>query len=638
MRKLMMAISICTMALIGCVSIEGTRAQLNSKIPSEVQKAEDTIWTIAIEGRDPNGLMQFNAQQQVEYVRLLSNSELLLKIMNNAIASGKKDVAIAAAERIDFFACGKGEVACFFGAYYEQLKRIDEKVASKLRNKIVTKMSKDDLVDFVIKKKMNDTELLKQFCKVASIPLLMKLRDDGNRDTFIKEQLISKLDKTNDITSILKIRESLGRYGFDSEDVDTLLLSKLHYIKDEETILKLCTSKIRGYNHKFLLNNENRLLLLKNLPNNRMVEILLDDINDHSLYDWNDDKLQPLEMGLFAAREINDRRSKLRLVMSVIKKVAAHRKECDDKIGYTWEKNDAKKAMELLSQIKGFSETEIAALICSSNKAWEYLIDNVSASCAYTVLTHGKAKLRDFEEALVNKLPQEKIDMKVFAGLNTDLGRRTAMKLMSNENKEMAKKLIAQEANSVFDKAKDAKKGTFELSGFYLGMDFDDVKKLIAYHFPDIEFAEMRDGNDDDANYVIRIDKQSTYFCTASAKDKKVFVFNFGKVLLKKWYKYDVQSYLEWASKYEDEHSIDMQYKMIDKDTVTSSNDRVWFHQESYQYKHNTKEYRLTYFGEEQDWTYEGGFNGTVIKAEAAAAFQYIRADAGTLRAKIERD
>ena len=638
MKKLIAAIGVCTMALTGCVSIEGTRAQLNSKIPSEVQKAEDTIWTIATEGRDPNGLMQFNTQQQIEYVRLLSNSERLLGIMNNAIARGKNDVAIAAAERIDFFACGKGEVACFFDVYYEQIKRMDEKVASKLRAEIVTKMSKEDIMDLVVNKKAKDTELLKQFGKVASIPVLMKLCYDGNRNSVIKEQLISKLDKTNDITSLLKIRESLGSYGFDYEDVDPLLLSKLGSVKDEEIILKLLALTTKFSNSQYLLNNENRLCILKNLPDNRMLELLLNDINEHTFYQWNDDKLQPLEMGLFAADKINDRRGKLRLVMAVIKKIAAHREECDSRIGYRWEKQDNKKATALLSNIKGFSETEIAALICSSNKAWEYLIDNVSANCAYTILTRGKAKLRNFEEALVKKLPQEKIDMKVFAGLNTDLGRRAAMKLMSNENKEMAKKLIAKEANSVFAKAKDAKKDTFELHGFYLGMDFDDVKKLIAYHFPDIEFAELRDGDDDNANYVIRIDKQSTYFCTASAKDKKVFVFNFGKVLLKKWYKYDVQSFMEWASKYEDEHGIDMQYKIIDKDTVTSSNDRVWFHQESYQYKHNTKEYRLTYFGEEKDWTFEGGLAGMAIKAEAAAAFRYIRADAGTLRAKIERD
>ena len=32
------------------------------------------------------------------------------------------------------------------------------------------------------------------------------------------------------------------------------------------------------------------------------------------------------------------------------------------------------------------------------------------------------------------------------------------------------------------------------------------------------------------------------------------------------------------------------------------------------------------------------GLAGMAIKAEAAAAFRYIRADAGILRAKIERD
>ena len=64
----------------------------------------------------------------------------------------------------------------------------------------------------------------------------------------------------------------------------------------------------------------------------------------------------------------------------------------------------------------------------------------------------------------------------------------------------------------------------------------------------------------------------------------------------------------------------------------------VWFHQESYQYKHNTKEYRLTYFGEEKDFTFEGGIGGAIIKEMAAPRFRYVRGDPGSLRATIEHD
>ena len=113
--------------------------------------------------------------------------------------------------------------------------------------------------------------------------------------------------------------------------------------------------------------------------------------------------------------------------------------------------------------------------------------------------------------------------------------------------------------------------------------------------------------------------------------------------MLKKWYKYDVQTYMEWAHAYERENKIDMKFKLVEKDTTVYEPDmsrsyRVWFHQESYQYKHNTKEYRLTYFGEEKDFTFEGGIGGAIIKEMAAPRFRYVRGDPGSLRAVIERD
>ena len=87
-----------------------------------------------------------------------------------------------------------------------------------------------------------------------------------------------------------------------------------------------------------------------------------------------------------------------------------------------------------------------------------------------------------------------------------------------------------------------------------------------------------------------------------------------------------------------------MKYKEIEKEaTVYDSLDlsqsyRVWFHQESYQYRHNTKDYRLTYFGEEREYTFHGGINGELIKELAEPKFRYTRGDPGSLRARVEND
>jgi len=245
---------------------------------------------------------------------------------------------------------------------------------------------------------------------------------------------------------------------------------------------------------------------------------------------------------------------------------------------------------------------------------------------------------------LVKKLPQLKVDMKVFASVKTDAGKKAVITAMPEEVKKVARETEEKAFAAVLEKAKIAAKDTFELQGFYLGMDWDDMKVVLAHHFPELEIKEGRDGESKDADYIINLPNQRSPFCYASVKNKKIYQFNFGKKMLRKWYSYDVQDFREWARAYSRENKIDMKYKQIEKEaTVTEPMDwsisyRVWFHQESYQYKHNTKEYRLTYFGEEKDFTVHGGLGGALIKEAAAPQFRYVRGDPGSLRATIEND
>ena len=106
----------------------------------------------------------------------------------------------------------------------------------------------------------------------------------------------------------------------------------------------------------------------------------------------------------------------------------------------------------------------------------------------------------------------------------------------------------------------------------------------IGYHFPDFFTEEKKDDDGDKSLYV---SYQKTPFCYAD-KNGKIYQFNFGKKMLKKWYKYDVQTYMEWAHAYERETKIDMKFKLVEKDTTVYEPDmsrsyRVLFHQESYQ-------------------------------------------------------
>ena len=96
-----------------------------------------------------------------------------------------------------------------------------------------------------------------------------------------------------------------------------------------------------------------------------------------------------------------------------------------------------------------------------------------------------------------------------------------------------------------------------------------------------------------------------------------------------------MQSYREWAKAFARENGVDMRYKMLEEVT-----DEAWFHQEAYQYKHNAKEYRLTYFGDEK---YGGDRTPSAEHKRRYYSVidwrvRYVRDDPGTLRAVIERD
>lgn len=282
-----------------------------------------------------------------------------------------------------------------------------------------------------------------------------------------------------------------------------------------------------------------------------------------------------------------------------------------------WGKEDIAKVEALRKRLPKLGDTAIEKMLCTDEAVWPYLINDVSADVAYNLLSGKKVKSATLESELLKKLPKDRLQVIV-------------------EAKEKAFAALCE-------KAKAAEKETFALDGFYLGMSFDDMKVVFSHHFPKLEIKEGIDGEGKDADHVIYVPGQRAPFCYASVSDKKVYMFNFGKRLLKKWYPYDVQTPGEWARAYGREHKIDMKFRIIEKEATVyepmdmSRSYRVWFHQESHQYRNNAKEYRLTYFGEEKDYTVHGGIGGALIKEMAAPRFRYVRGDYGSLRVKIER-
>ncbi len=640
-KKLIAASLTASLLFAGCVSVESTRAQLSSSNPKEVQKAEQNILQIAKTGTDPSGLIQLETSQQLEYVNLVSNNALLLQIIDG---TRKDELVAAAADKIDFSEPGIGmkilqhpsdligkvtRTESDDGNPYERRsgRRNNNSAGSdasgqekSFMDKVLSSLSEDELrkaVELTAQNYELNREVAKKLASVTKDVALLVSFFDGDMER--------KIDEGARIGVVAKLAEMSDK------------------IKDPKVIVKLLKAEESHIRKPYIQSLDVRAKLLARLGESNAVKYAFHAVKHHYLSDWNNDRMMPLEDAVSVAKFIKDKKSIVKIISDILVKIASYKQECRRSIMMDWTSEDTKKEKALVARFPKFADPTLEEIICADEISWTYFIDSVSADVAYDVLVNGKAKTSALEVALVKKLPPNRIDMKVYNGVKFDDARKAVNAAMPAEVRKQAAEEAEKAFAGILEKAKAAAKETFELNGFYLGMSFDDMKIVFAHYFPEWQIKEAIDGEGKDADHVIYIPGQRSPFCYASVSDKKVYQFNFGKKVLKKWYKYDVQTYMDWALAYESENKIDMKYKGIEKDTTVYEDDmsnsyRVWFHQESYQYKHNTKEYRLTYFGEEKDFTVEGGLGGAIIKEMAAPRFRYVRGDPGSLRARIERD
>lgn len=93
--KAMVAIALTSAGtLVGCVSVESTRTQLNSGIPSQVKQAEENISSIARLGHVPQGMQEFQTGERVAFIGLTKNPKVLVEILQYSEIAEVKEAAL----------------------------------------------------------------------------------------------------------------------------------------------------------------------------------------------------------------------------------------------------------------------------------------------------------------------------------------------------------------------------------------------------------------------------------------------------------------------------------------------------------------------------------------------------------------
>ena len=649
--------------IAGCVSVEGTREQLKSKDSTVVDAAEERVYNIGVQGKDPCGInstwfVPVETPQQVEYVKLLSNPAVLAKIISEG---GKSEVVNAAAER--FCICHEkapaAETVVLYFSYIEnKLANLNKDLNEKVKKAIIAKLSGRDVLEVILRNNRNDIDskilndndvvtklsageafeilsksilgdkdsrlLLEHFAKVSDSETMMKClletRDYNFREK-IASKLLLKIEQEKNISLLLRLRNRYdGKYLYeiDNEQADRILLTLAYGVTDEKILNELLE-------HYSLVKGDVRVRLLKQLPEEKMIEKFFDDVNGCGISSWNEGKIEVLESAMKIGAQVKDKKGALKIYSSVFQKISYFMQECKKNEWMKWTENDEKMSKKLASYVSGLSDAEMAALLCLSGDAYVYLLDKVPAGSASVILTKGKSTSEAMEEGLVKLLPKEKITVEVFSSLKGPIAKKTAMGLMTDDVRKEVESLIAERIAAIMKKSEEASKTTFAFKGFYLGMSMEEVREVYLYYFPAGTAKVDKDG------LALYIDGQLDPLCRMYKDSKGIYELNFGSKMLKRWYKYDAATAAAWAEKYGTEHGIDMSLVILNERDKDGYGGMYSLVQDTYQSKNAKKEYRIIYYGE-PDYN---EINGIMT---AQSYYSRRSCDEGTLRVQIEQD
>ncbi len=686
-------ILVCTMAITGCMSLEERLASNDPTIKrnaeyelvansrrtgneadriAAIKRVTDTglLMEIALtahtEQKKKHGMVPSTIPDGMEALAKLKEEKILEKL---AIEAESREIQLAAIKRIS----NQETLLNLYGRCYDM--RIRKHILLRLNSESLVKVPySTEIVPFW--RSISDQRILAQIYRdgdailneIDKQAILDKLTDAKVIEEMIVPPSDSEVENHNRKVSQRK-QMLQGNISMAEQRIETCMDSakrdeenwrfssaqkeraKAKRIKSEIMKWKWELETLDKTSNVFLyvgdrdgINVEKHRALLRKLPDDQIVEIALKQLDPYSEYQWNRHNVRVLEQVIAFGSCVKEEKNVLRILKEVVNKIESVRKACLRLVFGSWGNEDIKQATKLVERFPQISDAAYGILVCQNGMGWKYLLKKITPEVAYRILAERKIVSEGLEAELAKMLPAEKIDMKIYESVHSDAAQKIIIAKMSADMKKSVAEKNIKAFTLVEEKAKAAAKETFELQGFYLGMDWEDMKTVLAHHFPDLEIKEERDGESNDDDYIIVLPNQRSPFCYASANNKKVYQFNFGKKILKKWYVYDAQTFRDWAYTYSRESKIDMKYMQIQKEAeVHDSMDlsrsyRVWFHQESYQYKHNAKGYRLTYFGEEKDFTGYGGLGGALIKEKAASQFRYVRGDPGSLRAEIDND
>ena len=203
--------------MVGCTSVEGTRAQLASSNSAQVAKAENNIYQVAIYGTT-TGFDSYEMNDRIAFVGLTKNPDLLLKIVNE---SRSDEIRLAALQQLPI---DKTDVALKTLTKVRDVQILlsekDEKGQS-LCEKCVSALPEHVLVEMVESNRAGKSPVREDKRRPR-----VKIDESYRMDSDVGKVIVMHLAKTSQNAEVLK-QIVLSKFYFVEKDAENAALNNL---------------------------------------------------------------------------------------------------------------------------------------------------------------------------------------------------------------------------------------------------------------------------------------------------------------------------------------------------------------------------------------------------------------------------
>lgn len=583
--------------LTGCISVETTKSQLASGDPELIETAKQNIYKVALS----DNFDMYSIPFRIRCVELTDDQELLDRIFSDAIIHGHGrlgDVKDSALRQMNF---KKTENVIkffeFFVDFYKARKEdghTPDDVAKKVLVQILAEANEASLI-FIwdkVSEKNNRREL---WFWLWDFPICKKL-----------------VETTKSQKVLVDIVQRLGLFDLAKKHEMLLLISKK--LTDQKELLNLCLDFVRSDR---IIDKERFDLIFSKLNDDTICSYIRDSESD--------DERGCNEFASIIWNRITDKRK-------VVKALT--------------ERQSVNLLSRHLSNKMSSSQLGAIIVLAKSKSVRGDAVRKLDDSGVIKQLLTNYGTDEGVSLALAKKLKVGEVDTRLYASTKNVVVKKVLFEALSPEDRAKIRELDKSErtrCEKLIAMAKVKESETFQLGGFYLGMPFQDVEPIISYYFPKWISSEETDSS---GCKVLYVPNQSSPFCYAD-KSGKVYRFNFGKVVLAKFYQFDVQSYADWWFEYRKTIGFD---KYVHDTVIREYNNsfgeadpfgprvHAFYFQDIFRYKNNPKGYLLTFFDDYKiTSTGDGTMMSSLINQMLKGAFSKIKEDAGTLRVQLEQ-